>query len=358
MSMQLGLSRFKNTDGISCYMVSILHILQHIPIFTDLLINKTVIVKEHKTVIYELTKIINKILTSNSIKIGPYKFKKIICEMDSMWNDEDQQDSQEFYTFLINKIEDELGNCIIYIPNITKNIDNNNSLNIENIENKSLINIIALNYIHKSEARNYSYIKNLFVGYLISNIKCSLCNTISPSFESFLTLALSIPINKNTNNNTIYRLEECLNLFVNAEKLDKFNKLTCDICGIKNQSIKTFQIWKAPKILVIQLKRFITNAYGIQTTKIVNPITYPVNNFNIIEYIHPESPYKINTIYNLIGINIHKGIINAGHYISIIKNRYNNNWYLYDDDNRPIKIDDNDDLIQNRNAYLLFYLIQ
>jgi ubiquitin C-terminal hydrolase len=352
MSIELGLSRFKNVDGISCYMISVLHILQQIPDFTNYLINLKKIKKTvGDSIFYELARAIKLSLDNDNIRIAPKSFKKKIGEKDSMWSELEHQDSQEFYTFLMSNIEKEWGYKVISIPKIPSNI-NDETLN------NSILRTIANNYIFQSERVDYSPFKNLFVGYLISNIKCSICDTNSPSFESFLNISLSIPIKNHTNVNAKYGLEECLDNFVNDEQLDKENLLTCDICGFKNQSFKKIQIWKAPNILVIQLKRFVTNQYGIQTSKIINPVIYPTDDFDISNYYHPDSPYKNNAKYKLIGVNVHLGFgisgINAGHYISIVRNRHDNKWYVFDDANNVIEI--NEDSIQNRNAYLLFYL--
>jgi ubiquitin C-terminal hydrolase len=361
MEIELGTSRFTNIDGVSCYMVSILHILQQIPSLCKFVKhNKYMGLIEGKItdentisnfIIYEFARTIQLSLSNSNMRIVPYSFKNIMGKKNTMWAEIEQQDSQEFYNYLISKIEEECGQPIEYIPEIKKINNSNESINT------NILQLLALKYIHKSESRDYSPIKNMFIGYLISNTQCCYCYTDSPCFESFITLSLSIPVNIYSNIHTIYNLQECLDNMVKNEKLDKDNKLRCDICGIKNQSIKKAQIWKAPQILVIQLKRFITNAFGIQTTKIVNPVTYPVHNFNITEYFHPNSCYKEDAIYNLIGINVHRemgfGSINAGHYVSIIKNQYNNKWYVFDDDKDPEELEENE--IQNRNAYLLFY---
>ncbi len=364
MELELGLSRFKNIDGVSCYMVSILHILQQIPILRKFIrydkymkcIENKVMNNINNFVIYELSRAIKLSLDNDNIKIAPNSFKKIMGKKNSMWAEIEHQDSQEFYIYLITKIEEECGQIIEYVPNIQTNnnitIQTNNSTN-----NFNILQLIALNYIQNAEIKDNSPIKNMFIGYLISNTKCYYCSTNSPCFESFITLPLSIPINKNTDVRFKFKLVDCLNNMIKDEKLDKDNKLTCDICGLRNQSIKKVQIWKAPQILVIQLKRFVTNAFGVQTAKIINPVSYPVNDFNISEYFHPESPYKENAIYDLIGINVHReigfGSINAGHYVSIVKNKYDNKWYLFDDSKDPEELEENE--IQNRNAYLLFY---
>jgi len=350
MNIELGVSRFNNVDGVSCYMVSILHILQQIPSFAHFLKKYIKQIKnDTDTIIYDLCRTILLSLKNDNIRIAPTSLKRKLGEMNSMWAEIEHQDSQEFYTYLITKIEEECGKLIIAKPKINTNDTTN-----------YLLNIIAINYIEKSEVKDYSPIKDLLVGYLISNIKCSKCASNSPCFESFYTLPLSIPIKKKNDINKVYKLEDCLDNFISDEKLDKDNKIKCSLCSIKNQSIKKIQIWKAPKILVIQLKRFVTNAFGIQTSKILNPVEYPIDNFDITKYFHPDSPYKMNAKYNLIGINIHMafgfGSINAGHYISIVKNNHDQEWYLFDDGKEVQKIDK--DELQSRNAYLLFYLLQ
>lgn len=363
MELQLNTSRFNNMDGVSCYMVSILHILQQIPSLCKFIIYDRYItsIEEKitdendisKFVIYELAKTIKLSLNNNNVRITPYSFKKIMGNKNKMWSAIEQQDSQEFYNYLIAKIEEECGQNIEFIPEIIKK---NNSDELINI-NTNILQLLALKYIHKSESKDYSPIKNMFIGYLISNTQCCYCYTDSPCFESFITLSLSIPVNKYTNMHTIYSLQECLNNMIIDEQLDKDNKLQCDICGIKNQSIKKIQIWKAPQILVIQLKRFITDAFGNNIAKIINPVTYPVDNFNISKYFHPDSCHRYNAIYKLIGINVHRemefGSINVGHYVSIVRHKNNNKWYVYDDDRELEELEENE--IQNRNAYLLFY---
>ena len=46
--------------------------------------------------------------------------------------------------------------------------------------------------------------------------------------------------------------------------------------------------------------------------------------------------------------------IHAGHYVSVVKNYYDNKWYLFDDANAVILCDEHN--IQSKNAYLLFYI--
>ena len=102
--------------------------------------------------------------------------------------------------------------------------------------------------------------------------------------------------------------------------------------------------------------------YGMVSRKITNKVTYPVMDLDISDYISESSPSRmenINNKYNLFGVNIHwelghAGNINCGHYVSAVKNRYDNNWYLFNDEREPMKLT-NQDMLVNEKAYLLFY---
>jgi ubiquitin C-terminal hydrolase len=60
----------------------------------------------------------------------------------------------------------------------------------------------------------------------------------------------------------------------------------------------------------------------------------------------------------LLGINVHEELIHksteVGHYISAIKNKYNNKWYIFNDSCEPQFLKNNQ--LQNTNAYMLFYI--
>jgi hypothetical protein len=172
-----------------------MHILQQIPSirkfvkyekYLPLIENK--ITKENTImnfIVYEFTRAIKLSLENDNIKIAPYSFKNLMGKKNSMWAEIEHQDSQEFYSYLISKIEEECGQNIKYIPQILEK-----SKSTDQINNTNILQLLAINYIHKSEIKDYSPIKNMFVGYLISNTQCCYCLTNSPCFEAFNILQL------------------------------------------------------------------------------------------------------------------------------------------------------------------------
>jgi ubiquitin carboxyl-terminal hydrolase 8 len=302
----------------------------------------------------------------NSISLNPSSFKKLIGKKNEMWAEIEHQDSQEFLTFLISVCEEELGNKIEYMPNLTPEIKDyfahiKNPMLIKKIQRSLtriyMCKILALKYTERSYKNDYSKIKEFFIGTSTTSLTCSKClSTSPPNFDSFIALPIDIPIKKKTKINEIFTLEQCLDSVIKDEKLDQDNMVTCGLCSEKNQSIKKFMLWKLPKYLIFQIKRFIVNRFGIPTSKIINPVQYPLE-INIKKYVDNFSPYKNNSNYRLLAVNIHQEIghfnINAGHYVSIVKNNFDQKWYLFNDSLEPVPLNENQ--LQDRNAYLLFY---
>ncbi len=378
--IKYGVSKYKNIMGITCYMNSILHILQQIPIFTEYItqakfkdsiiykIEKQIESKEFdnleseyyakeellkKNVIFELFRLFKISLENDDSAITPTTFKNLIGTKNDMWNELNHQDSQEFFTFLISQLEEEVGMKSVFLPGL--NYKDFVNINIH----ESLKNIIATNSCNRFQSREYSPLKNLFDGLCESNRKCMCCNNKSVLYEPFVTLALSVPIKDSKDMIKTFNIYDCLDHMIKEEQLDDDNKMNCEMCGLQNRAHSQSLLWKTPKVLVLHIKRFLVNSYGITSQKITNSVEYPITNLDLEKYFNPTSPYKSSSKYDLIGINIHQAFgygrnINSGHYTSIVKNIMNNNWYLYNDANKLKQIFTNEHL-QDQNAYMLFY---
>lgn len=351
-----GISRFNSIGGITCYMNSILHILQQVPIFADYIYTSSFLdnLKKKKlpiksTVTYELYRLFTASMNHDDMAITPTSFKNIIGEKNEMWNEHNHQDSQEFLSFLIATLEDEIGTVVKFIPNISQTAT------------ACPLELLATMAWQNFQKREYSPLKDIFNGLYYIQTKCSCCSNISHNFEPFTTLQIAIPVKTREDIQKDFSIDECLQQLSKEERLDKDNMYNCEICGIKNRALKRVFLWKTPKVLIIHIKRFIVNNFGVMTKKLVNNIQYPVYDFNINNYIHPKSPFKTKSIYDLVGVNLHQEFgnfgTNSGHYTSLVKNRLDDNWYLFNDGREPCKATKLHH-IQNKNAYLLFYYNQ
>lgn len=157
------------------------------------------------------------------------------------------------------------------------------------------------------------------------------------------------PLVNKSSNVSIY---DCLNLFRSEERLEKENSWFCAKCKKHQEASKTMEIYKAPQILIVQLKRFkirSTNAIMgmIRNGKNDSIVNYPIEGLQLQDFIvGPDN----DAVYDLFGINQHFGSLSSGHYTAFCKNQ--NKWYDFDDEcvNR---IDEKK--IVNNAAYLLFY---
>ena len=369
--IKLGISKFRNIGGITCYMNSILVILQQCPLFADYIVIglfcKNILEKYknvesedlqeiiYKKVSYQLYKLFDVSMKKDDFCITPTTLKTVIGLKDSMWKEYRHQDSDEFFAFLINTIAEELGKEVQLIPgrNFVSDVS---SLKYD----ESILRLHAQSSWEQDIKKEYSPIKMMFTGLYHNNLVCKCCSNSSNSFETFSRLQISIPVDPNSFDIVKeFDLEQCLENLVKTERLDKDNMWTCGMCGKKTRALKTMKLWRTPKVLVIHIKRFLKNNYGVISRKITNKVNYPIKDLDISSYISDVSPFKCKSKYNLFGINLHQefgytGNTNSGHYTSIIKNRYDNKWYLYNDSSNVIPIK-NKNKLQHQNAYLLFY---
>ena len=161
--------------------------------------------------------------------------------------------------------------------------------------------------------------------------------------QSFIALNLTVKSNN---------LQESLDQFVKGELLEGDNAYFCEKCQEKRNTIKRMCIRKLPSTLVIQLKRF---HYDWETNRAMKfddffqfPWTlemgpYTVEGIQIAEKSLSKkrdlSSKVVSHLYDLVGITVHSGQANAGHYYSFIKDRRtdnnntkrNNKWFKFND---------------------------
>ena len=299
--------------------------------------------------------------------LKPESFKKNFSQVNTRFSGYSQEDSHEFVMSLLDIIHEETKTDVIFEltlePNLKqfKNIydDFNAKLLMQNLspDDKILIaknfekfknsdletyimyeSLVSWQYHIKN---NHSCIIDIFTALILSEVCCCACSNKTIKFDPMTTLTLEIG-NSQTN------INKCFENFCNGENID----YNCKNCN-NTKATKKLSLWHTPPRLIISLKRF-QQMNARFFAKNNNLITFPLENFNLMEYIHPFN--KTNEVYDLYGIVQHLGSYNGGHYIAFTKNMLNNNWYRYDDD-KVIKIN-NDDIekyIMTPNTYMLFY---
>ena len=146
------------------------------------------------------------------------------------------------------------------------------------------------------------------------------------------------------NNTEQLSLEKCFEMFSEKEELDENNEWFCDICLKKQKAIKKLEIYYAPKILIIQLKRF-NNSEKIETK-----VNFPIKDLDLSKYVlSKDEDDDIPIKYDLFAVANHYGTISKGHCTAFCKNSLKNKWYEYNDSNVKEISEDN---IITKGAYI------
>lgn len=369
----LGVSRFKNMDGTTCYMNSALHTLQNLPYVTDYFLNAGYyqVLKDKckdkekenwqnlftKSLSYELHRCIglSHQVDNSSMVMRPSSFREKCSAIDFMWGETRQQDAQEFFSFLLNRLIEESGSEVQFIPGSSVHMIGSKINQNKSVKN-SIVELMAISTWQNYYKKEYSFLVELFSGMNHSLLECQVCGHVSHSFYPYNMIPIQIPFKNTAEEFTIY---QCFDNLIKEEKLDFRNKVECEMCMVKNEATKKLMLWQTPKILVLHINRFHKDMYGNINTKINNKVNYPIRNLDLSKYFSNYCNQKSNSKYDLFSVILHQPLlsatsINHGHYTAMIKNRQDNKWYIFNDSSKPIEVTNENDVI-NKNAYLLFY---
>jgi len=183
---------------------------------------------------------------------------------------------------------------------------------------------------------------DLFGLVLRSRVVCSRCRHTSDTFEVQYTWIIGVRNHRD--------IRESLQQFVCRETLSGENLYRCIKCKQLVQAIKRYTLHKAPKVLLINLKRF---EFGKNSHKLSHLVSYP-EYLNVTQYMSEESANDQSLNYRLYAVLVHVGSsMHSGHYYSYVRSP-NNRWYKADDTTMT-QCDLNQVLTQH-GAYILCYI--
>ncbi|KAL8949676.1 MAG: hypothetical protein Q9222_004237 [Ikaeria aurantiellina] len=145
-------------------------------------------------------------------------------------------------------------------------------------------------------------------------------------------------------------LRDCLDEFGKAEILSENDAWYCPRCKEHRRASKTFELWTAPDILVIHLKRF--SSQGRLRDKLDVMVDFPVDGLDLTERVASQEDGKV-PIYDLFAVDNHYGGLGGGHYTAYAQNFYDKGWYEYNDSQVSRRA--NPQHVVSSAAYLLFY---
>ncbi|KAF9560109.1 cysteine proteinase [Agrocybe pediades] len=290
--------------------------------------------------------------------LTPIEFRKNICQLKSQYNGTEQHDSQEFLSFLIDGIHEDL-NRIIAKPNYTRTPE-------EEAELERLPQQIASDREWRAwRARNDSLIVDFFQGQFRNRLQCLTCQKTSTTYNVFSILSLPIPHGRSGK----VPIERCLDAFFNEEILEKDDAWDCPQCKTKRRASKKLSLARLPPVLMIHLKRFEAN--GRFSDKIDTFVDFPMKNLDLTNYMPPPLPPGVDKSqlnggmpmslddpqtqlppyrYELYGVTNHYGNLTGGHYTAFVASR---GGWMYCDDSSVKPVDSKQ--VVGQKAYVLFY---
>ena len=141
--------------------------------------------------------ILNQLYADNAVSaVTPSQFKKTIGSIQPMFSGYGQQDSQEFLSFLVDALHEDL-NRIMKKP-YNENPDSDD----KTVHDPQAIVELGEIYRKNHRARNDSVAMDLFSGFYKNTMECPICDKISITFDPYSLLTVQLPI-ENTFQHTV-----------------------------------------------------------------------------------------------------------------------------------------------------------
>lgn len=121
-------------------------------------------------------------------------------------------------------------------------------------------------------------------------------------------------------------LDDCLDEFGKEEILSENDAWYCPRCKEHRRASKKFELWKAPDILVVHLKRF--SAQGRLRDKLDIFVEFPIEGLDLSSRVAVQDEGR-ELIYDLFAVDNHYGGLGGGHYTAFAKNFFDDHWYEY-----------------------------
>ena len=265
--------------------------------------------------------------------VDPIDFKTQLQTFAPQFLGYHQHDAQELLAFLLDGIHEDL-NRVKERPYVEdRDCDGSNDEN-DAVENWK-------NYLR----RNKSLVVDMFQGQLRNTCKCLTCGHVNIRFEPFMYL--SLPISK-----TCKSIDDCMDLYLKEEFLKGDDQYYCEKCKAHVDGTKKQDLWMLPPVLIVHLKRFKYNDYGKVGSKNDAAIRYPVAEWDLKARV--KSSRGVYPKYDLYAVSNHMGGLGGGHYTAHTLNRFDDNWYEFNDSAYK-SVDKSIHKHLFKSSYVLFY---
>lgn len=173
--------------------------------------------------------------------------------------------------------------------------------------------------------------RSFYGGQLVTQTKSKECEHISEVLEPFSAIQCDIKGKKT--------LFESLEAYVDGEHMEGDNKYKCSTCDRHVDAVRRSCLKEIPDSLIFHLKRFDFNLRTQSRSKINDYFAFP-NRINMrpytVEYLSNSPEGFSEDWFELVGVLVHAGTAESGHYYSFIRERPSSrkeeSWFEFNDD--------------------------
>ncbi|WVQ70525.1 hypothetical protein IAR50_000044 [Cryptococcus sp. DSM 104548] len=361
LDVMVGLTGLKNL-GNTCYMNSTIQCLSatfpFATFFLDNTFKKSINLDNPLGTKGELAKAwagLLSVLWSEKYEfLSPMTFRKQIIQFAPQFLGTDQHDSQEFLSFVLDGLHEDLNRIKKKPPPVEMTPQR------EAMLESSPPEVASESEWQIYRQRNDSLIVDLFQGQYRNRLECLTCHKTSTTYDAFMYMSLPVPSGK-----TKVVVQELIDEFVKHEIMDKDDAWYCPRCKTRRRATKTLSISRLPPVLLIQLKRFTTRD-GRHWDKSETPVIFPVRGLDLSRYLPARQrdaagpagageldlndprtqvgPFK----YDLYAVSNHMGTLSSGHYTAFVKSKEG---WKYCEDSQISSAQEKD--VVSRPAYIL-----
>lgn len=269
----------------------------------------------------------------------------------------DQHDAQEFLRFIVDGLHEDT-NRVGTKPTYRELVERRGTSDAA----------MAEEWWRYFRERSNSYVQELFAGQLKTTVECRVCGHVSRAFDPFWDLALPIPRTGQTRDRaapyiagyvstvaSACSLGDCLSALVTTELLEGSEAHYCGACRKHTPSERSMAVYRLPRILVLQLKRFVFSTF--RRNKLSNAVAFPLTGLDLRPYCADGSPAAAErgagATYRCVAVSNHSGSLGGGHYTADCLNADTGAWYHFNDSH--VSRTGEASLSQTA-AYLLFYV--
>lgn len=206
-------------------------------------------------------------------------------------------------------------------------IDTNNQMDVDEFFNL-LFDQWEGQLLNENEKKSF---KSIYGGQLVQQVKSKECEHVSERMEPFSAIQCDIKGKQS--------LQESLQAYVDGEVMEGDNKYKCEACDRHVDAVKRACLKDIPDNVIFHLKRFDFSVRSLERRKINDYFAFPSKidmQPYTVEYLNDPSQTVEPDMFELVGVLVHSGTAESGHYYSFIRERPSTgnveSWVEFNDD--------------------------